>query len=73
MYDVDGDGEISREDLNSMLRYLIGSQMPEHQRELLLNQVFSEAGKSTIDFDTLRRIVGGSLGKDMDVQVPTRF
>lgn len=75
VYDVDGDGVISREDLSSMLRYMAGSQLSEQQREGLLNKAFAEAGAVTsIDFEALCKHIGeDDLGEGMTMKVPTAF
>lgn len=74
VYDVDGDGLITHDDLANMLRHLVGSQLSQQQVEVVISQAFSEVGaKDSFDFETLCKHLGESAVEDLKVTVPTRF
>eukprot|EP01025_Chloroclados_australasicus_P037592 TRINITY_DN38428_c0_g2_i1.p1 TRINITY_DN38428_c0_g2~~TRINITY_DN38428_c0_g2_i1.p1 ORF type:complete len:238 (-),score=19.31 TRINITY_DN38428_c0_g2_i1:106-819(-) len=73
VYDVDGDGLLTHDDLRNILSYLVGGQLTEEQIQSLLKQIEEEAGTTHgIDFD-LFQTFAQKAAKSFEVQVPTRL
>jgi Ca2+-binding EF-hand superfamily protein len=71
VYDVDGDGLLTEEDLRSMLSYLVGGQLSEEQLREIISKCQEEAGTGTgISFETFQRFSDVS---NFHVSVPTRM
>ncbi|XP_044485302.1 calcineurin subunit B-like [Mangifera indica] len=73
VYDSDCKGKVSFNDIVEVLQDLSGSFMTDEQREqVLLTQVFKEAGYTRNSYLTLADFIKvfGSSGLNMDVEVP---
>jgi Ca2+-binding EF-hand superfamily protein len=71
VYDLDGDGLLSQDDLRSMLLYMVGGELSEEQCQEFLAKCTEEAGTiSGINFATFCKHADIS---ELDVQVPTGF
>ncbi|GMN49969.1 hypothetical protein TIFTF001_019128 [Ficus carica] len=72
VYDTDGNGKVSFDDILQVLRDLSGSFMSDEQREKVLIQVLEEAGytrDSCLMLDDFIKVFG-SVGPNMEVEVP---
>lgn len=72
VYDTDGNGKVSFDDILQVLRDLSGSFMSDEQREKVLIQVLEEAGytrDSCLTLDDFIKVFG-SVGPNMEVEVP---
>ncbi|PON35962.1 Parvalbumin [Parasponia andersonii] len=72
VYDSDGNGRVSFNDILEVLRDLSGSFMSDEQREKVLIQVLQEAGytrESHLMLDDFIKVFGSS-GLKMEVEVP---
>ncbi|XP_024021924.1 calcineurin subunit B [Morus notabilis] len=72
VYDTDGNGKVSFNDILQVLRDLSGSFMSDEQREKVLIQVLGEAGytrESCLMLDDFIKVFGSS-GVNMEVEVP---
>jgi Ca2+-binding EF-hand superfamily protein len=68
VYDIDGDGILSQDDLRSMISYLVGGEFSEEQCKEFLAKCTEEAGSSTgIDFATFCKYAEVS---ELKVEVP---
>ena len=71
VYDLDGDGLLSQDDLRSMLSYMVGGELSEEQCQEFLAKCAEEAGTvSGINFATFCKHADVS---SLEVQVPTGF
>lgn len=71
VYDLDGDGLLSQDDLRSMLSYLVGGELTEEQCQEFLAKCAEEAGTVTgISFAAFCKHADVS---SLEVQVPTGF
>jgi Ca2+-binding EF-hand superfamily protein len=71
VYDLDGDGLLSQDDLRSMLSYMVGGELSDEQCQEFLAKCTLEAGTVTgINFATFRKHADAS---ELEVQVPTGF
>lgn len=69
MYDVDGDGLLSSDDLRSMLSHLVGGQLSDEQVQELLDRAAEEAASpSGIDYATFCK---HAIVSDLQVTIPT--
>eukprot|EP00210_Caulerpa_lentillifera_P001975 g1894.t1 len=70
VFDVDGDGAVSRDDLSIVLRQLCGTCLSDDEMDQLLNKVFIQAGVK----DGLTPEIFYTVFKDselnMDVEIP---
>jgi hypothetical protein len=70
-YDVDGDGEVSPDDLRNLMTYLVAGHMSDDQVETVLTSCFDEAGAgATITLEQFSKFVDVSR---FQVQVPRRM
>ncbi|CAI0395589.1 unnamed protein product [Linum tenue] len=72
VYDSDGNGKVSFNDILNVLRDLSGSFMSDEQREQVLTQVLKEAGYTKecyLLLDDFIKVFGNS-GLKMEVEVP---
>ncbi|XP_039069075.1 calcineurin subunit B-like [Hibiscus syriacus] len=72
VYDSDGNGKVSFNDILEVLRNLSGSFISDNQREKVLTQLLKEAGYSKDSYLTLDDFIKvlGSSGLKMEVEVP---
>ncbi|KAK8540217.1 hypothetical protein V6N13_048683 [Hibiscus sabdariffa] len=72
VYDSDGNGKVSFNDILEVLRDLSGSFISDNQREQVLTQLLKEAGYSKDSYLTLDDFIKvlGSPGLKMEVEVP---
>lgn len=71
VYDVDGDGLLSHDDLRSMLSHLVGGQLSDEQVQELLERAAAEASvPGGIDFATFCKHTDVST---LQVSVPARI
>lgn len=71
VYDLDGNGKVSREDIVAVLRDLSGSFLTEDQRQQAVTGAFDEAGfsqDSALTFPDFCKVLGNSL--KMEVEIP---
>ncbi|CAI0572388.1 unnamed protein product [Linum tenue] len=72
VYDSDGNGKVSFNDILNVLRDLSGSFISDEQREQVLTQVLKEAGYTKecyLLLDDFIKVFGNS-GLKMEVEVP---
>ncbi|CAI5501443.1 unnamed protein product [Closterium sp. Naga37s-1] len=72
VYDVDGDGRISKGDLLAMLRDLSGGFLSDEQREEVVVQAMQQAGfssNSLLSFNDVYKVVGKQLRLQLDIPV----
>jgi len=75
IYDIDGDGFISREELFTVLQMMVGNNLKEEQLHSVVNRTLAYADKDMdgrISFEEFESIIGklgGSVPKKMVVQV----
>ncbi|KAJ3695514.1 hypothetical protein LUZ60_000891 [Juncus effusus] len=72
VYDIDGKGKVTFNDLMEVLRDLTGSFMSEEQREQVLSKVLEEAGykkDSSLSLDDFSQILSNP-GLKMEVEIP---
>ncbi|XP_030491834.1 uncharacterized protein LOC115707883 [Cannabis sativa] len=72
VYDSDGNGKVSFNDILEVLKDLSGSFMSDEQRERVLTQVLQECGytrESYLMLDDFIKVLG-STGLKMEVEVP---
>ncbi|CAI5476985.1 unnamed protein product [Closterium sp. Yama58-4] len=72
VYDVDGDGKISKGDLLAMLRDLSGAFLSDEQREEVVVQAMQQAGftsDSLLSFNDVYKVVGKQLRLQLDIPV----
>ncbi|KAK9845346.1 hypothetical protein WJX81_003956 [Elliptochloris bilobata] len=72
VFDVDGDGVISREDLELMVRQLAGSTFTDEQVQATVNAALKEGGSQAAGL-TYEDMAGVLEGRDLDmtVEMPT--
>lgn len=73
IYDVDNDGQISLEDLRSILKMMVGSYIEEVQLDKIASRAFSEVDQDCdgfIDFDEFCQVFSG---KDLDDKLRVKF
>ncbi|GFR51696.1 hypothetical protein Agub_g14140 [Astrephomene gubernaculifera] len=71
VYDVDGDGFISREDMSMMLKQLAGSSLSEEDRQDIISRVLAEAGGAErLDLPCFKAALGSADISNMVVEVP---
>lgn len=74
VYDVDGDGIISRDDLATMMRYLVGSQLNEEQISALLDRCLKETrATSSISYDAFLKSSTLLNATELSVKIPHRL
>ncbi|CAI7734028.1 unnamed protein product [Closterium sp. NIES-54] len=72
VYDVDGDGKISKGDLLAMLRDLSGGFLSDEQREEVVVQAMQQAGFSSdslLSFNDVYKVIGKQLRLQLDIPV----
>ncbi|EFJ43382.1 hypothetical protein VOLCADRAFT_65983 [Volvox carteri f. nagariensis] len=71
VYDVDGDGFISREDMSMMLKQLAGSTLSEEDRQDIIGRVLVLAGGADrLDYAAFQTALSGADLAKMVVEVP---
>lgn len=72
MYDVDGNGKVSRKDIAQVLHDLSGSFLSEEQREQVIRRALEESGYAqdcSLSFPDFCKILGTNV--KMEVEIPT--
>lgn len=71
VYDLDGDGLLSQDDLRSMLSYMVGGELTEDQCQEVLVKCSDEAGTTPgVNLATFCKHADVS---SLEVKVPTGF
>ncbi len=73
MYDVDGDGQISRDEMLSLLTVMVGANVGEEQLVLMAERTIGEAdvdGDGRVSFEEFRQVLEGT---DVEQKMSIRF